>query len=171
MVFRGLGLRDLVEKGFVIGEAIRNFGLSQSLHRVNCCPWRNKTDAAQGGGQMSQVGVSSPRKGAKSKHFTYVKKCCISFRIATPKHCSSLFSLKSSELEFQLPFAGYLTLGSCLTLCLSPYLQNGDDNRAYSHRVVMRTKLGAHYVVLKYIHGALAQDLTLQQWQPSSLLL
>ena len=28
--FRGLGLRDLVEKGFVIPEAMRNFGLSQT---------------------------------------------------------------------------------------------------------------------------------------------
>jgi hypothetical protein len=28
--FRGLGLRDLVEKVFVIPEAMRNFGLSQT---------------------------------------------------------------------------------------------------------------------------------------------
>ena len=109
--FQGLGLRDLVEKGFVVSEAIRNFGLWHSLHRVNLCPWRNKIDAAQGGEQMFQVGVSSPRKGANSTYFTSVKNAVFPSRQKL-QSILCLFTLKSQALT-----QSYLNWNSGSTIC------------------------------------------------------
>lgn len=79
----------------MIPEAIRNFGLSQrespqsesvSLEDQNrCCPRR---------GQMFQVGVSSPRKGANIPYFTSVKmQCFLSYGNSKAFFC--FFSLKA----------------------------------------------------------------------------
>lgn len=106
IVFRGLGLRDLVEKGFVIPEAIRNFGLSweespqsesmSSENHSRCCP---------GWEQMFQVGVSSPKEGNKQHIFHFGQKCSLSFRIATPKYSLFLlFKSSGSNIELELEF-------------------------------------------------------------------